>query len=95
IDGAKLFQHPGKHRLDFIFPTDIGANRQRPTATGFDAFYHALGFFRMRDVIYQHIRTGSPEREGTRLTDSGVGAGDERFLIFERLERIQRGIHDG
>jgi hypothetical protein len=35
----------GEHRLDFVFPADVGANRQRFAAIGFNLFHHGLGAF--------------------------------------------------
>jgi len=59
-----------------------------------NAIHNPIGFFRVRNVIHQHVRARSPERQRASLADPGVRSGDERFLILERFKRVRRVVHD-
>ena len=88
IDCSELLQHLGEHRLHLVFAADIGANGYRFAPRIADQCDHALGFFRMRDVVDHDVGAGGAEREGAGFANAGVRAGHERLLLTQRTAGI-------
>ena len=82
-----------EHRLHLRFVPHVSQGGHGALPAAADFLGNGLRVFGLRHVVDDHVGRGLAKRDRDRATDTGVGAGHQRGLAFEQLDRLHGRDH--